>query len=128
MKSLTRKWIKKAEDDFKTARQIAASKPPMHGVVCFHCQQAVEKYLKALLNELGHSIPKIHDIGALTDLLKPHVPFVKAQRFGLAALTQFTVEYRYPGHVASSRQAGSSLKKATKLRESVNKHLKINQD
>jgi HEPN domain-containing protein len=30
--------------------------------VCFHCQQAVEKYLKAFLKELGVAVPRIHDL------------------------------------------------------------------
>lgn len=41
--------------------------------VCrFHCQQSAEKYLKALLEELGAAIPKTHDLEDLADLLLTH--------------------------------------------------------
>ena len=56
------------------ARLLANVKPVMRDVVCFHCQQAVEKYLKALMQELGILIPRIHDIGAIIDLLATNVP------------------------------------------------------
>jgi hypothetical protein len=37
--------------------------------VCFHCQQAVEKYLKALLTLLGIPAPRTHDLEVLHKLL-----------------------------------------------------------
>ena len=42
-----------AEADLRGARNLAQAKPPLHDLVCFHCQQCAEKYLKALLEELG---------------------------------------------------------------------------
>ena len=72
MKRMTREWIRKAEDDFRVAALIAAGSEPFHDQVCFHCQQSAEKYLKALLEELGQSIPKSHDLEDLLDLLLPH--------------------------------------------------------
>jgi HEPN domain-containing protein len=30
--------------------------------VCFHCQHAAEKYLKALLQEGGLVVPRTHDL------------------------------------------------------------------
>jgi HEPN domain-containing protein len=45
--------VNKAEDDLTGARTLAARPKPLKDIVCFHCQQAAEKYLKALLHELG---------------------------------------------------------------------------
>jgi HEPN domain-containing protein len=60
MKRMTREWVRKAEDDFRVAGLIAAGSELFHDQVCFHCQQSAEKYLKALLGELGQTIPKTH--------------------------------------------------------------------
>ena len=54
MKSLTREWVNKAEGDYATAgRETRSRKVPNHDAACFHAQQCVEKYLKALLQECG---------------------------------------------------------------------------
>jgi len=36
-------------------------------VIGFHCQQAAEKLLKALLSDLGAAFHKTHELGALMD-------------------------------------------------------------
>ncbi len=45
MKRTTASWVRKAEEDIGGARDLAARKPPGRNLVCFHCQQAAEKYL-----------------------------------------------------------------------------------
>ena len=52
MKKLTREWIRKAEADHHAAVKLHRGSDPLHDIVCFHCQQCAEKYLKAL-DELG---------------------------------------------------------------------------
>ena len=42
-----------------------------YDTVCFHTQQCVEKYLKALLTYLSIDFPKIHDVGELSALQRP---------------------------------------------------------
>ena len=44
------------------------------------CQQAVEKYSKALLQELGLHVPKSHVLEDLFNLLLPHHPTLKPLR------------------------------------------------
>ena len=50
--SLLREWIEKADADLEVARRMAAEAADrlrIREIVGFHCQQAAEKYLKALL-------------------------------------------------------------------------------
>ena len=47
MKKLTREWVRKAEADYRLAAKLAADKESFYDQLCFHCQQAAEKYLKA---------------------------------------------------------------------------------
>jgi HEPN domain-containing protein len=55
MLRLTARWVRKAEADVRGARKLAQDKVALHDLVCFHCQQAAEKYLKAFLQEHGSS-------------------------------------------------------------------------
>jgi HEPN domain-containing protein len=65
-------------------------------IVAFHCQQAVEKYLKALLVQRQVEFPKTHDIAKLLDRVAT-VDLATAKSLRDAdALTPFGVEARYP--------------------------------
>ncbi len=87
--------------------------------MCFHCQQCVEKYLKGLLEELGLTVPKTHDLGHLLADLIPRYPSLRSLRRGLVSLTAFAVRARYPGMSATKRQATSALGWADLVRTSV---------
>jgi HEPN domain-containing protein len=116
MKKLTAEWVRKAEVDYRAARKLAPSRPPMHDLVCFCCQQASEKYLKALLEELGWSIPRTHNLEDLLHLLLPSDASLKMLRRGCQFLIQFAVDVRYPGFRASKRQAVAALRWAQRVR------------
>jgi HEPN domain-containing protein len=116
MKKTTREWVKKAEHDYVIAKQASEGKTPVHDGVCFHCQQCVEKYLKGLLEELGLSVPKTHDLDALEATLRPHHPVLRSLRRGLLFLTIFAVETRYPGKDVRKRQAVAALRWAARAR------------
>ncbi|MBA4394903.1 MAG: hypothetical protein C0407_15230 [Desulfobacca sp.] len=46
---LVREWMNKAERDIGMAELALVNKPEYTDAICFHCQQAAEKYLKAYL-------------------------------------------------------------------------------
>jgi HEPN domain-containing protein len=116
MKRTTREWVRKAESDFQLAAEIAQGSKPFHNEQCFHCQQSAEKYLKAILEELGLTILKTHNLVALLPLLAPHHPSLRALRRGADYLTRFAVDTRYPGDNASKRQAAAALRWAGRVR------------
>ena len=104
MKKLTAEWIRKAEADYRVARKLARSQPPEPDHICFCCQQATEKSLKALLAELGLAVPRTHNLEDLLGVLRPHYPGLFALRRGLLFLSRFAVDVRYPGFRARRRQ------------------------
>jgi hypothetical protein len=56
-------WVKKAENDSKNAAYtLEMDDECPTDTVCFHAQQVVEKYLKALLAFKGIPFPKSHNI------------------------------------------------------------------
>jgi HEPN domain-containing protein len=42
-------WLRKAKNDVLSARILLSHSNPVTDTACFHCQQAVEKSLKAFL-------------------------------------------------------------------------------
>ena len=110
--------MKKAESDYRVAIGLETGSIPSADQICFLCQQASEKYLKALLEEVGLSIPKTHDLLVLLALAKTHHPSIVSLRRGLTVLTRFAVAPRYPGYSASKRQAASAVRWAGNVRSS----------
>jgi HEPN domain-containing protein len=117
MQSLTAEWVNKAEDDYRAAVLLARSRERFYDQRCFHCQQSAEKYLKALLQELGLPVPRTHNLLALRTMLLPRHGFVRSMRRGLEFLTRFAVGPRYPQYDASKRQAQAALRWAGKVRD-----------
>ena len=97
MKKTTREWVKKAERDFRAAEKLNRGSDPLRDQSCFCCQQSAEKYLKALMEELGVAIPRTHILRDLLALLQLHHPSLGRLRRGLVFLTRFAVGTRYPG-------------------------------
>jgi HEPN domain-containing protein len=125
MKRATREWVRKAEADYQVAAVLAQTRKSFPDQICFHCQQAVEKYLKALLEELALRVEKTHELDRLLTSLLPHYSELRSLRRGLLFLTNFAVEPRYPGENASLRQANSSLRWAARVRDDCGRILGI---
>jgi len=91
-------WMDKAKNDFITAQQTLALPDGPTDTPSFHCQQAVEKSLKALLTFHHISFPKIHDLLQLLDMSSPLLPCLDKYREKFAAIAGYAVEVRYPGN------------------------------
>ncbi len=85
----------------------------------FHCQQCAEKYLKALRQEIGLSIPKIHDLDHLRSDLLPHERSLKGLKSGCIILSRYAVDYRYPGFSTSTREMRAALRHSERVRLKV---------
>jgi HEPN domain-containing protein len=111
--------VQKAEADNRAAVKLDRGSDPLHDQACFYCQQCVEKYLKALLQELGLKVPRTHVLLNLLTLLLPHHPSLRSIRRGMDFLTRFAVDTRYPGDKASKREAHAAFRWAGKVRDAV---------
>ena len=124
MNALTREWLEKAEADLGTAtRELKTPGVPNPDAVCFHAQQAVEKSLKAVLQDSGLAFPKSHDLVELLELMSPPHPELGSLRDKLDALTVYAVAYRYPGDAASVEDARRAIVVAEKALEIVRRFL-----
>lgn len=92
-------WIARAEQDLKTIEYVLPHRDAPLETVCFHAQQAAEKYLKALLTHYGLPFRKTHDLSELLQALpvESEVPVAVGD---LTALTDAGVSARYPDDLA----------------------------
>lgn len=118
MKADTQEWVRYAEEDYVVACVLMRSRRPLApNSVCFHCQQSIEKYLKARLVEAGMTVPKTHDLEALLNLLLPLEPLWETFRPTMNLLGGFAVKSRYPGHDLQREEARFALKTCRSLRK-----------
>ena len=93
---LARQWMTKAANDLLNAdNNLNAETIPLD-TVCFHCQQAAEKLLKAFLVGKGRTYPITHDLLAILENILPTNFEAERLRDDLALLTPYAVEVRYP--------------------------------
>jgi HEPN domain-containing protein len=110
MKPLAREWVEKAENDWGSLqREIRARKNPNYDAACFFAQQCVEKYIKARLVEADIFFKKSHDLAYLLGLITPVEPLWASYEQEFRLLTDYGVEFRYPGASADLELAKSAL-------------------
>ncbi len=120
MKPATREWIRCAEEDFDVATALLRRRTKTAAnSIGFHCQQCIEKYMEARLEEAGLIAPKTHDLVALLQLLLPIEPLWAALAPASRGLNDYAVRFRYPGHVATRADARQALKACRSIRGDV---------
>ncbi len=116
-----RQWLLKAEEDLNAARSLLSHGGTFLSTVCFHSQQAAEKYLKAFLTRHQVEFPKTHDIGGLLDLIEPIDGSLSSSLRDTVILTDYGVGVRYPSD--SPRVTISDAQQAIQLAEKVRKSI-----
>lgn len=89
-------WVQKADEDIASARLLASVEPPLLGSAAYHCQQAAEKLLKAVLVVEHQPVPKIHDLAELAKRLLGVRADLREVVTPLTELTEWGAVYRYP--------------------------------
>ena len=93
---LARQWVAKAANDLLSADNNLKAKDIPFDTVCFHCQQAAEKLLKAYLVAGGRPAPRTHDLLLLLEEVLTLESGAEVLRDRLALLMPYAVEIRYP--------------------------------
>jgi HEPN domain-containing protein len=89
-------WLRRARDDLGAARKLLAGHDTFPATASYHCQQAAEKALKAVLVADTVPIPKTHDLRVLIERCLLLEPSLDALRDACDELTPFATEFRYP--------------------------------
>jgi HEPN domain-containing protein len=91
------KWLKKANSDIKICIHEIQHEDPVTDVICFHAQQAVEKYLKAYLIYNDKEILKTHDLSKLIyECSQVNPEFQQLFDNKIDILTRYATSIRYP--------------------------------
>ena len=86
---------RKANADAVAVRELAGNPEITDEIVGFHAQQAIEKWLKALMATRGMDETRIHDIGRLLQLLENDGADLPGNAGLLDELTIYAVPMRY---------------------------------
>lgn len=122
--ALLAEWAYKAEQDYITAEAMAKKrKLPVPDVVGFHCQQCIEKYLKAYLVLHKKPFPRTHDLIDILELLVSLDPLIESIRSDLRLLNPFSTIYRYPGESLKHKDAVIALKSMRRVRKLIREKL-----
>jgi len=100
-----KEWIKYAQADFDTVSLLKNHHPIHIEIICFHCQQAAEKALKAILAYHDEDIPRTHDLIPILELCEAHCPGVVDEFSDQAdRLSGFAVIQRYPNEIETTKE------------------------
>jgi len=125
-----KKWVIKALEDFKSIEHefTFSDDEIITSTVCFHCQQFVEKMLKAYLTMKQIDFGKTHDLEMLLKLcIKEDKDF---QNLNIPDLTFYAVEVRYPEefYTPTLEEAKECFETASKVKNFVFMKLEIKEE
>ncbi len=94
---VVKEWVRKAEEDFG----FASSSLELEGYfaqICFHFQQAAEKYLKAFIIAHELEFRPVHNLLELLEICKQKGPMAEEIEPSCHYLNPFYIDTRYPVH------------------------------
>ncbi len=92
------KWLKRASQDLRTASNNLKDDPDfLADAICYSCQQAAEKAMKAYLLSQGRKVPNTHDLRYLLQLCRGFDSEIDGLQEAIRELSEYAVEARYPG-------------------------------
>ncbi len=128
MKQITKDWLETAKLDLEAIPYLLENER-LTGQVAFHAQQAIEKSLKAIIEESGQRVPKIHSLSKLFDICESFVSIQSDEEI-IIALDSLYIESRYPGEFGllpdgkpNQKQAKAFYNFALFVFEVINAHL-----
>jgi len=114
-------WKEIADSDLNLAVFSAQNMRPVpYAIICFHCQQAVEKYLKWFLVLHDVEPPRIHDLEELEKLCEAIQPEFSTIYEKCTVLSGYAVQTRYPNEIRVEKQdMDKALEYAKEIREFI---------
>lgn len=96
VKDIAQEWFRIAELDLSSAAFLQGMHPKPIEIICYHCQQAAEKYLKGFLALQGEEIKRTHDLIQLNKGCQQYDEDFKSIAEACLMLTDYGVNIRYP--------------------------------
>lgn len=126
----TKEWFYQADHDLGSAKIIFQHIPSYFEIIAFHCQQAVEKYIKGILVFYDLEFKKTHDLVFLLDLLADKTDVSEELYSKALSLEGFGVDIRYPNHKIhlTKEELENTIKIAEEFREFIKMKFDFNID
>ena len=95
-----RQWLEKANNDLKVAEHLSITHHPTPDeIICFHCQQSAEKYLKTFIFYNNIEPEKTHDLEELLNVCINFKAEFSTLLTKVTRLTKYGVLPRYPNEL-----------------------------
>jgi len=118
-------WIELAEQDLNSGIYLMNMVPKPLEIICYHCQQSAEKYLKAFLVKNEEQIVRTHDLTVLHLKCKTIDSDIDKIKKECANLTNFSVNIRYPFHIElKENDAKMAIENSKKIKRLIEYKLK----
>ena len=124
-RTISKEWFDIADKDLSSAKYLQNMHPIPIEIICYHCQQSAEKFLKGYLAEKSHKTIKTHDLILLNNLCKKFNDEFKLVEEECLRLTDYGVNIRYPYPLdLNIDDMKLAIKDAEKIGDFVQKELK----
>ena len=98
-KDLSSEWLELAEMDLGAAKYLLGMRPVPVEIICYHCEQAAEKFLKGALTLFQIEPPKTHDLLQLCKMCCEVDERFAQLVDACVELTPYGVQIRYPSNL-----------------------------
>jgi HEPN domain-containing protein len=123
---IAKEWFEYAKLDLKTALYLLDMKPKPNEIICYHCQQSAEKFLKGYLAIEGEPIKKTHDLQFLCKLASNNNLKLNDIEDDCIELTDYGVEVRYPFHTdVEDMDVDRAIKSVKRIKEIILKIVNV---
>ena len=95
-KDIAKEWFKIAESDLSSAEFLQNMQSMPTEIICYHCQQSAEKYLKGFLALNSEEIKRTHDLVILNKECRKYDEDLEMIEEDCLMLTDYGVNIRYP--------------------------------
>lgn len=92
----TKEWFTIAKSDLDSANFLTNMKPFPSSIICYHCQQCVEKLLKGFIAFNGGNIQKTHSLLKLNKICAEYDPTFDTLLSECVDLDDYATNVRYP--------------------------------
>ena len=117
MKDGTKQWLSFADRDLSAAKQLRDNEYVANAAL-FHCQQCIEKCLKAILEEHEIQVPKIHSVVRLFSIISENIArFPRLDENTLNLVDDIYIDTRYPSGIGLLPSGFPSKEEAAKFTE-----------
>ena len=114
---IAKEWFFIADSDLSSAEFLQKMRPVPIEIICYHCQQSAEKYLKGFLALHAEPVTRSHDLIMLNKTCRKINENFKEILEDCLTLTDYSVTVRYPFHLdLDESDIVAAIKSAQKIK------------